>query len=612
MNNLELIKFKKFDNITVNINEKELTIISGTNNSGKTSILHSLAVWEYAKILLINHRGVNALTKNYVGNGMSVAEDSFTPISIPGLRYLWKNQKSNGTYDLKIKVGWMTSNNKQEFLEIAFTLNGNNFSIKKSSSSISKTTKIPTIAYLPPFSGMQENESLHSVADRRKLIGKGQAGAVIRNILLEIHNNHNKVYEKFKNENFGNKQRLSANDKFMLDSLDTEWNQLQRILKDVFGVIIKISPFDSKFHNYIKIDVVSFKKNKAGNYVVNNSSSRDLMVEGSGFLQWLSVFSLALDKNNDVLVLDEPDAHLHSSLQSLLLLKLETACQQLQKQILMVTHSPELIKKFDYKKILYVEKNKAAYLTEKSKKTILLSGLGSHYFPVIEDIMKSKNILMVENDSDAEVLKLLCRASNKSWPNNLVVWGTPKTHKERNTLSIELNNMVYQDTKRNISVLSLRDLDDTSFSRTNEKLWDNNNNGNSLVTSTGNHLLIRYRTWRRRELENYLIIPSAMTRYYKANIKIQDESVTEDEVNFYLIDKHGLKVTSGYLKSDRVLDLKGLFGNDHKDVLEDTSKHFIKKYDKMKYISQITSSEICDDINTLIDELIAMCSNSSN
>jgi len=38
------------------------------------------------------------------------------------------------------------------------------------------------------------------------------------------------------------------------------------------------------------------------------------MVEGSGFLQWLSVFALATDPGLDVLLLDEPDAHLHSSL----------------------------------------------------------------------------------------------------------------------------------------------------------------------------------------------------------------------------------------------------------------------------------------------------------
>ncbi|WP_311063349.1 AAA family ATPase [Halomonas sp. DWK9] len=61
MNLIELIDFKKFDEINVDFNENGLSLISGVNNSGKTSLLHALAVWEYAKILLINYRGQQSL-----------------------------------------------------------------------------------------------------------------------------------------------------------------------------------------------------------------------------------------------------------------------------------------------------------------------------------------------------------------------------------------------------------------------------------------------------------------------------------------------------------------------------------------------------------------------
>ena len=50
MNLIELSNFKKFDEINVDLNENGLSLISGVNNSGKTSLLHALAVWEYAKI----------------------------------------------------------------------------------------------------------------------------------------------------------------------------------------------------------------------------------------------------------------------------------------------------------------------------------------------------------------------------------------------------------------------------------------------------------------------------------------------------------------------------------------------------------------------------------
>ncbi|WP_311063348.1 AAA family ATPase [Halomonas sp. DWK9] len=173
---------------------------------------------------------------------------------------------------------------------------------------------MPTIAYLPPFGGMNENESWLSVADRRKLIGKGQAGSVIRNLLLDLHDAHESTIEEKKNELFPSKKRLTQADQQVLKDVSTEWRQLKEILPEVFHVNLYVHDFDSQFHNFISVDVIDLIKNPdTQEKERNNSSKRDLMVEGSGFLQWLSVFALALDKNNDVLLLDEPDAHLHSS-----------------------------------------------------------------------------------------------------------------------------------------------------------------------------------------------------------------------------------------------------------------------------------------------------------
>lgn len=432
MNLIELNKFKKFDEINIDVNEVGLTLISGVNNSGKTSILHALAVWEYAKILLVNYRGNESLLEDYnvEKKGLGVAPESFSPINIPSLRYLWKDQRTNGSYELKIKVGWKGKENRNLFLELAFTLNGNNFAIKKSDSNLSDTDKIPTIAYLPPFGGMNESESWQSKADRRKLIGKGQAGSVIRNLLLDLHNAHEEVIEQKKAEFFPDKKRLTQADQEKLKSIDTEWRQLKEILAEVFHVHLFVHDFDSHFHNFISIDVLDLVKNPETLEKERiTSSKRDLMVEGSGFLQWLSVFALALDKNNDVLLLDEPDAHLHSSLQSLLLEKLEKICEDNSKQILMVSHSSELIKSIDYQKVLHVENSKAEYLKCNEEKVLVLEGLGSKYFPLLDSIIEHKKVILVENSSDVRTLKSLCEKSGKIWPKNLVEWVTNKKHR---------------------------------------------------------------------------------------------------------------------------------------------------------------------------------------
>ena len=367
-----------------------------------------------------------------------------------------------------------------------------------------------------------------------------------------------------------------------------------------------IHDFDSLFHNFISVDVLDLTKNSETQEKERNmSSKRDLMVEGSGFLQWLSVFALALDENNNILLLDEPDAHLHSSLQSLLLEKLEKICEEKNKQVLMVSHSSDLIKLIDYRKVLHVENSEAAYLKNNEEKVLVLEGLGSKYFPLLDLMIEYKNVLLVENASDTRILKTLCEKSGKVWPENLVEWVTNKKHKERKTLIIELNQKILQETGSPITSYSLRDLDDINYSTTSKQLFDNGKN--EQKDDSGQHVIMKYRTLRRREIENYLIIPEAISRYIVS--KCRDNTIPKDvdSVKNYLINEHGLVVPETFKLSDRTSSTEGLFNKDVKPVLTGINSHFRVSFNMEEYINSINSDEICDDLVTIIDEIIEMC-----
>ena len=453
---------------------------------------------------------------------------------------------------------------------------------------------------------MNENESWLSVADRRKLIGKGQAGSVIRNLLLDLHDAHESTIEEKKNELFPNKQRLTQADQQVLKGISTEWRQLKEILSEVFHVNLYVHDFDSQFHNFVSVDVIDLIKNPdTQEKERNNSSKRDLMVEGSGFLQWLSVFALALDKNNDVLLLDEPDAHLHSSLQSLLMEKLERICEENNKQILMVSHSSDLIKLIDYQKVLHVEASKAEYLKNNEEKVLVLEGLGSKYFPLLDSMIEHKKVLLVENASDARILKSLCIKLGKVWPENIVEWVTNKKHKERKTLIVELNQKITQETGSHITAYSLRDLDDDNYNTTNSSLHDN---GKDVQRDdSGQHVIMMYRTLRRREIENYLIVPEAISRYISNNCRNREIIKDVDAVRNYLANEHGLVVPETYKLSERASNTEALFIKDVKPVLDGINSHFRVKFDKEEYINSINSNEISEDLITIIDEIIDMC-----
>ncbi|KAE9904630.1 AAA family ATPase, partial [Escherichia coli] len=122
----------------------------------------------------------------------------------------------------------------------------------------------------------------------------------------------------------------------------------------------------------------------------SNYTPRDLTAEGSGFLQWLSVFAFALSPETDLILLDEPDAHLHSTLQHEIIRQLEKVAEKAGKQIFFCTHSPELIKAHPAEKILSINRDSISYLSDDQGKIISLSGIGSEYYPLLDNTKKTK------------------------------------------------------------------------------------------------------------------------------------------------------------------------------------------------------------------------------
>ena len=170
---------------------------------------------------------------------------------------------------------------------------------------------------------------------------------------------------------------------------------------------------------------------------------------------------------------------------------------------------------------------------------------------------------------------------------------------------MELNQKIFQETGSPITSYSLRDLDDNNYNTTSKQLFDNGKN--EQRDDSGEHVIMRYRTLRRREIENYLIIPEAISRYILSNCRNSEISKDADSVKRYLINEHGLVVPETFKISDRTSSTEALFIKDVKTVLVGLNSYFQVRFDKEEYINSINSDEICDDIMTVIDEIIEMC-----
>src|SRR3954453_14890645 len=104
-------RFKQFADQSFDLHPG-ISLLAGGNNSGKSSILHGLAVWEFCRTAIEMERGVSAFLPGKAGQGRGLGDDEFSPINVPSLKHLWTNLKSQKLteldgYTLKIRCDWV-------------------------------------------------------------------------------------------------------------------------------------------------------------------------------------------------------------------------------------------------------------------------------------------------------------------------------------------------------------------------------------------------------------------------------------------------------------------------------------------------------------------------
>ena len=576
-------RFKQFKDQAFELHPG-VSLLGGGNNAGKSTILHGLAVWEFCRTAIEMERGPETFVAGQGGQGLGLGDDEFSPINVPSLKHLWTNLKTQKDKEpdgntLKIRGEWQ-DNASNRHLEFGLSLANDRLFVKTTSSNLAAGDLTPRVAYLPPFAGMTDRETRTTGAIRRRRIGEGLAGAVLRNVLLDMQERN--VVERRRLR--GGKSKISDADLRNLRARDP-WELLQQNLRTAFGLELDIAAFREEYHSYIQIEVV---KGEADGYKIKRYpgyNTRDLMVEGSGFLQWLSVFALATDPEINVLLLDEPDAHLHSSLQEQLLGSLREIASRTGKQALIATHSAEILRNAEPADILHIRSggNGGRYLVEERQKVGLLAGLGSDYAPLVDKAKRTKRILFVEGRSDIDILRILADKLDIAWPSTWTEWMTTYSQKERKQLYLVLKEEV-----PDLLVLSLRDRDDEQAETVKADLVDGSASGGA-----GFHP----RRWRRRHIESYLVWPPAIALV---------TGLPEPQVRQELQDHHGIAVGSNFTDTQppqALMDVRG------KGILKQSGgTAILGQFDAgpVEVAKHMDAAAIPDDIKTFLTDLAAL------
>jgi predicted ATPase len=576
-------RFKQFNKITVSL-EPGITLLAGGNNAGKSSLLHGLAVWEFCRMATIMERGQEGLCAAAITRqGFGLGDDEFSPINVPSLKHLWTNLKTQKTdddpdgYTLRICCRWGDGAGER-VLGFGLALANDRLFIKTAQSNLGVGDLAPAVAYLPPFAGISAHEQHISGAIRRRRIGEGLAGAVLRNLLLDMQTENAakraRLTEVKADGTPRSRRRISEADLRKL-RMDDPWELLQQTLREVFGAELIVDDFREEYHSYINVKVVKGKVDGHKLTMHPGYSARDLMVEGSGFLQWLSVYTLATTPGVDMVLFDEPDAHLHSSLQRDLLKHLEQLAASSGKQVFLATHSSEILRAADPATILEIRSGgKAKYLTSQHQKVGLLEGLGSDYAPRIDQVRLTKRLFFHEGSTDLTILKKLSHALGRPWPGQWVEWQTPAGHKERRALWESLEKEL-----GSIVAFSLRDRDDDALGTVDNQLRDGS------VSRDPESRGFYARKWRRRYIEAYLMWPPALAECC---------GKSEADVRTIMQDQFGIAIGSTFTDSQAPMALLDVRA---KDVLS------ALRVNVAEVAAMIPADQVCKDIQIILQQL---------
>lgn len=291
MKEITKIKVNWFKNIKeLEIDLSKLNVVVGGNNSGKSSLLQDLhfkimaaAVARKKQLVTFSYDDLLYKPANdftYLRNEMKFSQGSES----------WTDFiSSEDNYSIEIYKG-------RNFGNIGVRRSGNN---QKFASEISNHTNLYSM-YVPGLSGIALNEELKSKGQVKNKVAGGDANNYLRNIIYQIE-------------------------------VEGKLKELNQQVSKIFPGVRVVVDFNKDDGIYIECAC----------YI--NGKSYPLELVGTGVLQAIQIFSYIVYFRPKLLLLDEPDSHLHPDNQKVLIGILEEIMDSYNTQIIISTHSRHIL-----------------------------------------------------------------------------------------------------------------------------------------------------------------------------------------------------------------------------------------------------------------------------
>ena len=372
---LTIQNFKRFRDRT-EVTLEPITVLLGGNNSGKSTVLQALSIFQYCMDVTRKRKnGGFTLDTKTIGP----EEFGALPVTVP--TDLWPDSRPNGA--IHIEAGF--SNGATIRFETKYSFN--RFSITPAlHGDTGKLVAETKVRYVPIHSGLALREEFLLAPARAERLRELQHGSVIRNLLWDLKEN--------------NKGR---------------WNKLKEILERLYPSSKLDVTFDSQVDRFISSE---YADNVLGRGL-------DVVVSGTGFQQVLQIFTGVLSQGSTIVLMDEPDAHLHARLQVEMMRIFADLAETEGLQFVLASHSPHLISAAPPGSLRAMIGGKAHPFATQPEQMELLDTLGAFDRMEIVPLLRTKSVVFMENRDDRNYLELFAQK----------LWGEAKTRKVWDGLS---------------------------------------------------------------------------------------------------------------------------------------------------------------------------------
>jgi hypothetical protein len=292
-------------------------VLIGPNNSGKTSVLQALALWDIGLRRWNEKRGGKQTPEKRPG--VTIGRRDLIAVPIPSAKLLWRDlhvqdpQRINGKLEtqkifVEILVEGITESQPWACGLEFYYANEESFycrPLRQSDAEDASRMTVPEyadkqrIAFLPPMSGLAAVEPKWEAGRINVLIGEGQTAQVLRNLCYDIAASESSNY----------------------------WQAISEHIHALFGVELD------------KPEYIAERGEITMSYREPSGVQLDLSASGRGLQQTLLLITYLYANPNAILLLDEPDAHLEILRQRQTYQLLTQIARQQGSQIIAASHS---------------------------------------------------------------------------------------------------------------------------------------------------------------------------------------------------------------------------------------------------------------------------------